>query len=91
MVRNLKRLHEKGRISKISFRFYSFQPTFHFMVIDGKSIYFGLYKLSDKHASSESQNSYIARNNSVEGLSIISDFKVEFENIWNEYEQQQSS
>lgn len=89
VIHNLKTLQAKGRISKISFGFYDFPPTFHCMIIDEKSLYFGFYGISSDHPGPEL--TYVATRNSIEGLSFLSDFKAKFDNIWSVYGQQQSS
>lgn len=83
--RNLNRLQKKGQISKLSIRYYSFQPTFHCMIVNGKTLYFGLYKLVPDHSGTECQNTYTLRKNTTEGFLFLSDFKTEFENIWDTY------
>lgn len=85
IVRNLNRLKQKGQISKLSIRFYSFQPTFHCMIVNGRTLYFGLYKLLSSHSGTESKNTYVLRNNTTEGFRLLSDFKAAFENFWDTY------
>ena len=91
VVHKLHGLHKKGQISKISFGYYSFRPTFHFMIIDDETLYFGLYRLADDCSGNEFSNRYIARSNTAAGFSLLSDFRAEFKNFWNIYGQQKSS
>lgn len=85
VIRQFEFLQKRGQIAKISFGFYSFEPTFHFMIIDERTLYFGLYALAEDCWVSELTNRYIVRSNTEEGFALLSDFRAEFKNFWAIY------
>lgn len=87
MVLSFQQLQKGGKISKLSIAYYAFDPTTHFMLIDGRYLHFGLFQLQIKYPGTEVSHTYIVKIDDKLGETLINDFKAQFEAIWAKYYQ----
>lgn len=80
-------LKENGQIKNLSIRYYLHDPTGYFMIVNNKELHFGLLKPKHKFPGTDIMNSFIANTASLSGKNLLSDYKMLFDTIWNEFGQ----
>jgi len=75
-------LHKRGIIETLEFRFYSFEPSVYFCIIDNKFLNFGLIKAYRPRHVDMLRNAYIIIRKDIDQL-IISDFKEYFSHFFD--------
>ena len=82
-----KKLKETGKVNELSIEYYPFAPMTHFIIVDGKSLLFGLHELeaSFPGVSSTTHDSFRVDSDSNIGRLLISNFRAVFEDTWSEF------
>ena len=83
-VEEWKKLQQEGKIESLEIRFYQFEPMGHFMIMDEKTLYFGLYTWEAGHpgVGSRQHIAYCVDGNTKAGRPMIADFQFRFDNLW---------
>lgn len=77
-----KSLNKRGIIEKLEIRYYNFEPSLFFCIIDDKYLNFGLIKAFRPRHVDMLRNAYIISRKEIDEL-IISDFKEYFDHFFN--------
>jgi hypothetical protein len=78
-------LQEEGRIGTLMIKYYPFDPMYHFMIIDGKKLHFGLFRSKCDYPGTDLLNTFITSNDTAVGRKLVGDFMIEFETVWKEF------
>lgn len=84
MVQEWKELQQEGKIESLKIRCYQFEPMGHFMILDEKTLYWGLYTWDAAlpGVGSRLQKTYVVDGNTEAGHAMIADFQLRFNNLW---------
>jgi len=78
-------LRQEGRIQTLTIKYYSFDPLYHFMMLDGAKLHFGLFKPKRDFPGTDLMSTYIVSSETSLGRTLIHDFKTEFDSVWEEF------
>jgi len=78
-----KGLHKRGVIEKLEIKYYNFEPSVYFCIIDNKHLNFGLIKANRPRHVDMLRNAYIISRKELDQL-IISDFKDYFDYFFDD-------
>ncbi len=85
MLNSWNELHKEGKIKSLNIKYYRFDPTFHFMILNGRLVHFGLFQPKHINPGPEILTSYIVNEDTNSGMQLVNDFKIIFETMWNEF------
>jgi hypothetical protein len=78
-------LQQQGRIGTLVVKYYSFYPLYHFMLLDGKKVHFGLFRLKHGFPGTDLLSTYISSDVTPVGRTLINDLKTKFDLVWEEF------
>ena len=86
-LKDWEQLLADGKIETLEFSYYPFEPLIHYMILDSRQLFFGLYSLEHKFPGVGSRRRHAFQINAINqaGITMVDDFSSEFENIWNEF------
>ena len=78
-------MYKNGKIQSLEIKFYEFEPTYHFALIDNKEYHFGFYFVQERSPGYSLLTSFSTKNNSdINGL-FVDDFEKLYNNFYDNY------
>ena len=78
-------LKKQGKIQTLEIRYYLFDPTCHFFVVDKRLLHFGLFQPIPSSSGVQVLNSFVVKESTDEGRKLINDFRILFDTTYDEY------
>ncbi len=84
-ISSFEKLQQAKRIKNLEIAFYPFDSINHFMIVDHKVLFFGLYKPLKVHPGAEAGAGFSVQKVTNRGIKLITEFSSEFDVIWQNF------
>jgi hypothetical protein len=85
VTNSFRDMQKRGRIKTLKIKYYPFDPTFYFVIVDSRLLQFGLCEPRRTTQGIEFLNPFIAKSSTIEGAKLIENYRAFFEATFKDF------